>query len=299
MKSLTLLTILILLLGTGYIGFSILTFEPDTPQRYDLSIQTPETLDEVKNKSQQILSVQEEQRKANIISSLKRGITLYDNSWMNAPVQAQTMKETLEAAIKISRIPVYYPVSSFLGIGASNFPSYNVLEPVSMLVSQVQDGAEEGTISSISCADADQGFILGDTGDNALSCNLTTNDKTRVFLSGPGNDSINVRGNAIINSGTGNDKIQSGPEFTMIYVEPNFGKDTINMDCGEAQIQLPNSPTSKTLPWSKPFSHFIVFDPRLSKRDITITGNTLKHNNTGDEITLSENCFNIIFTATE
>lgn len=296
MKSLTLLTILILLLGTGYIGFSILTFEPDTPQRYDLSIQTPETLED---KSQQVLSVQAEQRKANIISSLKRGITLYDNGWMNAPVQAQTMKETLEAAIKISRIPVYYPVSNFSGISAPNFPSYNVLEPVSMLVSQVQEGAEEGTISSASCANADHGFILGDTGDNALSCNLATDDKTRVFLAGPGNDSISVRGNAIINSGTGNDEIISGPEFTMIYVEPNFGTDSINMDCSKAEIQPLNTPTSKTLPWSEPFSHYIVFDPRLSKKDITITGNTLKHNNTGDEITLSANCFNIIFTATE
>lgn len=299
MKSLTLLTILILMLGTGYIGFSILTFEPDTPQRYDLSIQTPESIDAIKGPSQEILSVQAEQKKADIISAMKKGISKYDESWIVAPTQAQTIKETLEGAIKLNKIPTYYPVSNFAGALQLNSLTYNVLQPVSGQMIEVSTSSETNDVSSITCETQKLGFLLGDTGDNNLSCDLPTNNRLRVHLTGPGNDTISVRGNALINAGTGNDTIKAGPEFTMVYVEPNFGQDTVNIDCNIGAIGSLNDPIEDLVPWKKGFIHYIVFDPRISRKDIKVSGNILSNTATGDKITLSKNCFNIVFTAVE
>ena len=83
----------------------------------------------------------------------------------------------------------------------------------------------------------------------------------------------------------------------MIYVEPNFGADTVEMDCSQSHLNLLDQATLGIVPWSHEYVHFIVFDSRISKEDVIISGNVIKHKITGDRMTFNENCFNVIFAS--
>ncbi len=295
MRNLVLLTILILLAGAGYIGFSVLTFEPDIPQHYSLSLKTLGNTLDADNDDQGALSNQNEKIKDEIIVLLKGGISKYDKNWVNPPVQVTTISSTLTTSIKKGVLPVFYPTSNFSSSNLSSVQSYKPLIPVSPMIEQVSETLGEAVISEVRCSDPTSGFILGDTGDNMLACDQPTRTDVRFYMSGPGNDTIDARGNAIIDGGAGNDKIKSGPELTLIYVEPNFGLDSIQMSCDHSKISLTDQNMLDILPWNYEFVHFIIFDPRISKKDVSIIDNKIKHNVTGDQIVMNQNCFNIVF----
>ncbi len=299
MRSLVLLTILILLCGAGYIGFSILTFEPETPQRYNLTVQITESTDSIGGGNQMIFSTEDRVKKDRMVRVLKEGILDSERAWGNAPEQLGTIHSIFMTTIKTGVLPVFYPVSNYSDPIISLPQEYKILKPVSSTTLQVSVNTGEDTISAIICGSQQAGFIFGDTGDNNLVCETSTETDVRFFLSGPGNDQVIVRGNAVIDGGVGDDKIQAGPELTMIYVSPNFGSDTIEMNCDESQIVVDPQEVLKSVPWDYNFIHFIVFDPRISKKDISVTGNVIEHKITGDKILMNQNCFNIVFASEE
>ncbi|MGB1077141.1 MAG: hypothetical protein ACPG05_02455 [Bdellovibrionales bacterium] len=294
MRSFILLTVLILLGGFGYIGFSVLTYEAETPIRYDLT--PPSAEDEIAEKKALELSPEDQKRKDEIMSFLKTALDAYNTEWSAFPVQVSDVSLALLSAIQSNDLPTFYPISSH-----SNTPSvaeYRTIMPVSAMIQQVPENMDEGVVSIAQCETGSEGFILGDTGRNTLSCKKPTREKFRLYFSGPGDDTINVRGNALINSGSGNDVIEVGPEFTMIYVEPNFGMDSIKMDCTKANEVASNS--NPAIPdWKYDFKHFLIFDSRIAKDDVSVSGTAIRHDVTGDQITLNENCLNIVFLSEE
>ena len=296
MRAFALLTILIMLGGAGYIGFSVISFEPEELPRYNLS-STSNDSDILDSNEQGALNVQAQHKRDLIVNTMTDGILKYDQGWIELPAQATTISSTIVASIKRGLLPIYYPVSNFQGMAIKAQQNYLTIELMSQDIAQVPDGAEEGALSTAQCASEKDGFILGDTGANILDCDKRTYARTRFYLSGPGNDQVNVRGNAIIDAGTGNDKITAGPEFTMIYVAPNFGSDIIKMDCSQSHLNLMDQTTLDIVPWSHEYVHFVVFDSRISKEDVIISDNVIKHKITGDRMTFNKNCFNVVFAS--
>ena len=288
MRSLVLLTILILLCGIGYIGFSVLTFEPEVSKNYSLELS--ENVNENILDDDLDLSEQEELRRDQIVTVLKSGIEKYNREWSSFPDQVESMSAPLIAAIKSGILPVLYPLTSSMG----STMEYKALIPVSSDIAQVPENADVDAVSAAQCVNSLEGFVLGDTGRNELSCEEETRSFVRFYSAGPGDDIIKARGNSIINPGPGNDQIQSGPELTVIYLEPNFGVNNLVINCSSSVANL-TGPKKNLIPWSYEFTHFIVIDPKISKEDIEISTNALKHKVTGDQILFNQKCFNVVF----
>ncbi len=299
MRSLIFLSALIILCGLGYIGFSMLTYEPETIRRYNVS-NINNTNQEYTEEENRELSSTNQKKKDAIIAILKPAIELYSTELSNTPSQVRSLSLSILNAIKQGSLPILYPLSNHEPStqSISYWHEYTTINSVSREVSQVPETADDDKISLAECNSGNEGFLLGDTGKNKLSCTKDTGTNVRFFLGGPGSDIIEAKGNAIINGGSGNDAIIAGSEFTMIFVEPNFGTDTVDVDCIKSKADIRDK-NKNVIPWKYAFTHFIVFDSRVSKDNIVISDNSLEDTITGDKIVLRENCFNVVFLSEE
>jgi len=295
MKSLVFLAILILTAGFAYIGFSVVTFEPEPPRRYNLTVQTDEVdLSGMKPP----LNVQEQKKKDSIVQFFRTAMREYESDWNNIPDQAQGVITAMKVAIMQGKLPAYYPVSSYFSTDILDVSrNYTILRPLSRASAVVSDTAQEDALSEATCTEG-EGFLIGDTGSNVLRCNRPTNESMRVYLSGPGDDQIMARGNALIDAGPGNDRIILGKELAIIYVSPNFGSDIVKVDCAPSPVIIREAvDIQRVIPWQHEYANMIVFDSQIAKKDITISDNTLTHNTSGDSIVINDNCFNVVFMA--
>ncbi len=296
MKNIVLSAVFIIILGFGYIGFSVVSFEPEPPRRFDLSAQQTYDIEQLKDDAQ--LTEEEVNQKERIVNLLKTTVSNYESVWQDAPMQAENFLEAFDSSVKNGSLPVFYPLSNATSGPTQSLLSYETLAPVSTVAANVPDNAEEGVVSEAKCTGL-EGYIVGDTGRNRLTCEASFGKEVVVHLAGPDDDQIYATGNSIIDAGSGNDAIQAGPEFTMIYVSPDFGKDILRIDCLNAEPNLPDSKTLKDVPWTYDYVHFVVFAPQIAKETIEVSENTIRHVNGEDQIVFNEACFNVVFLSQE
>ena len=101
-------------------------------------------------------------------------------------------------------------------------------------------------------------------------------------------------GNVIVDGGTGNDSLTLGPGRKIMIFSQAWGQDHITIDCTGAEIEKSKLPAF-AIPWNYDFSNFLVFGQGIQPEDLKFNGLEIEHVSSGDKITFSDYCFNIVF----
>jgi hypothetical protein len=139
--------------------------------------------------------------------------------------------------------------------------------------------------------------MVGDMLANKFLCdpNLKPLSGDKIYLGGPGDDVIrHTMGNVIVDGGTGNDSLALGPGRKIMIFSQGWGKDRITLDCTGAEVQKNQLPAF-AIPWNYDFSNFLIFGPGIQPEDLKFNGLEIEHITSGDKITFSDYCFNIVF----
>tara|TARA_Y100000031_G_scaffold77340_1_gene85137 strand:+ start:168538 stop:169410 length:873 start_codon:yes stop_codon:yes gene_type:complete len=287
MKQLIILTIAILVMGALYIGYATLTFSPDPIQ--PLAVQEEAVVvDPEKEKSDALLSSPEVQaRREQAASLIIQGIQTYEDQWAEAPVQAQFMRNTFLQMIKKGALPVYYPITVENGQPVSP----ELLEFASSSKTQVDpNSAIQATCGPSSTV------MIGSTESDRFVCPLNNSDAARIFATGPGNDVVATGGGAaLIDIGTGDNTVRAGPGITLIFVEKLDGETKIEMDCQDASMRGRALATDYPLPWTYQYRHFVIMGPQINKEALVISDNLIRDPVGGGALSMSGNCFNVLF----
>ncbi len=101
----------------------------------------------------------------------------------------------------------------------------------------------------------------------------------------------------IIYAGPGNDVIDAGWGNDLIFFNYGWGEDAVEKTCHYAPYRPQDSAGSTKVDWSTnwPYKNFIVFGQDIAEDDIVRVDNKLVHKQTGDSITLKNDCFNTVF----
>jgi hypothetical protein len=103
-----------------------------------------------------------------------------------------------------------------------------------------------------------------------------------------------LEGNAIINPGSGNDVITAGTGRLLLVLEDGWGNDTLTFSCQDAEVFPNDIPKDFPVPWVQKSINFIVLSPRINRADVEWNGNVLTNKTTGDTLSVSQNCFNVV-----
>ncbi len=274
-----------------YTAYGLMTFEPDpaTPFAFAEPVVPPEYNADGTASASAAADPQRQQTDA-AMAQLTQAITLYQSYERDASQQAASTLSILNTAIFNGRMPAYL-LSPVKGTGRSF--ELITLDPTK--TTAIRSGE-----SVLSCGAGTNLFdiLVGDNGDNQLTCDALAASTAldRVFLGGPGNDTINSAfGNRIVNAGTGDDTITVGPGRTIIILDDAWGKDALNVDCTGARVNPETEvPKDFPIPWVQPNMNFILLSPRINPNDVTWNGLTLTNRTTGDTLSVNENCFNLI-----
>ena len=82
-----------------------------------------------------------------------------------------------------------------------------------------------------------------------------------------------------------------------MFFNYGWGQDVVGKTCHFAPYRPQDSAGAKRVTWSAewPYKNFIVFGKDIASDDIVRVRNKLVHTQTGDSITLENDCFNIVF----
>jgi hypothetical protein len=140
-------------------------------------------------------------------------------------------------------------------------------------------------------------IMIGDMLANKFLCDpkLRPLDGDQIYLGGPGEDVIrHTMGNVIVDGGTGNDSLALGPGRKIMIFSQGWGKDRITLDCAGAEVQKNQLPAF-AIPWKYDFSNFLIFGQGIQPEDLKFNGLEIEHITSGDKVTFSDYCFNIVF----
>lgn len=101
----------------------------------------------------------------------------------------------------------------------------------------------------------------------------------------------------IIYAGPGDDVIEAGWGNDLLFFNYGWGRDTVEKTCTRAAYRPQDSSGSTKVAWSRdwPDKNFLVFGKSISRSDIVRVKDKLVHKETGDSITLKDDCFNVVF----
>jgi hypothetical protein len=304
-KSITIL-IVIIAAAALFTLFKLASFEADQPEPFVFAEPklpegaTPDQVINAPTEAENDLTPEQKQQKAMAVSQLESALALYKGYEKNVPPQAAATISALSQMVLEGKLP-----GQFLSVKEAGSPLrvFEVLK-LSPQNSQIEEGKEEASsISSLSCLDKTPlgAILVGNENDNELVCDLLGLDparrptEDRLFLGGPGNDRIqDTVGNRLINGGSGDDQISVGSGRTLIFLEAGWGKDTLTVDCVGAEVSPSEIPSGFPIPWTYKYSNFIVLGPGINGTDVAWDGLALKNTSTGDSLTVTQNCFNVV-----
>lgn len=303
-RTLVFWAILIFLAGGAYTLFGILTFEPERPP--PLQFDSVETLiarnqDEAKAKAGGVdttLSPADEQRKMKAVTEVQQVVAEYEAVTPTLPVPAVPIMQVLTEYTRTGALPPRF-VDAPDRATQYQFDGSNVMNtidnpgPLMNCEGNVGLGLNpEATVPAT--------ILIGNETANSLTCTAAASQAStiRMFLGGPGDDQLtNAGAAAVFVPGSGNDKMQQGSGAALVYLEEGWGNDTLAVDCASAQLDQSRIPADLAYPWHFQFRHFLIFSPRIAEGDIAWdpTQNSLKNVRTGDTLTTSGKCLNMIF----
>ena len=291
-----LLAALIIACGAVYVFFGMVSFEPD-PVR-PMAIQEEPEINIAEQSEIQAYDPQTQAALQTAIENLKVTIESYNNEWARLPDQTYSLSQIVLPLVKQNRLPALYP-----NLSVTTSP-FHLLVPINLRAESFMEMAEPlaGTdFNSYNCASARTipSIFIGDSARNIIACNISSiGDQYRLFTTGPGDDVIETAGSpAIIDAGSGNDRIAAGPQQTILVFQDGFGRDTVAMDCSRAPSSLKPFDPNWPIPWRNNFTHFVVFGPLVPRDDIEVIGNVIRHKRTDDQIEFNNMCFNVVFAS--
>ena len=142
----------------------------------------------------------------------------------------------------------------------------------------------------------DRDFLIveGGAGSNVVGCAW---GNQMYFMRGGDDEIDDSWEDDIINAGPGNDIIDAGWGNDIVFFNYGWGEDQLRKTCTGAAYVPQNTARASTVRWSQDWSYknFIVFGKDIRRDDIVAIGNKLVHRETGDSVTVSGNCFNLVF----
>lgn len=295
MRNAIALLIVIVVALVAYTGYGLFTFEPQraAPFVFADPVLPPELLAEQQRAAADaIVMTPEQQAQTNAaIAQVSQAVTLYRSYEQGANAQAASTFAFLNTAVLNGQLPAYL-LSQGFDINRKRSFELITLDP-----KNVQSIASPD--QKLSCERPGGGafdILIGDGRNNTLECSAeAAGVHDRVFLGGPGNDTItSTTGNRIISAGTGDDTITVGPGRTIILLDDSWGKDTLTVSCTDAAVMKEEIPANFPVPWVHQYTNFIVLSPRMRLTDVAWSGTVLMNKVTGDTLSVSENCFNLI-----
>lgn len=276
-----------------YTAYGLMTFEPDPATPFTFAEPAP-LADPAATTATATTTTgtppADAQQTSAAMTQMTQAITLYQSYEKEATPQAISTFSILNAAVFNGRLPAYLISQSLNSAQVRNFDLIT-LDPKKFTAIRSGD-------ASLNCGVGAATFdiMVGDNGDNRIQCDGGTSTRDQMFLGGPGNDDlISDRGNRIINAGTGDDKITAGPGRTIIILDDAWGKDTLMIDCTASKINLQAElPQNFPIPWVQPYTNFILLSPRINPNDVEWNGLVLTNKTTGDTLSVSEKCFNLV-----
>lgn len=295
MKLIFSLLALVILGLAGYTLFQLSSFEPKMPAPlvFDevadptMMASTPATMQEIPLTPQQ----QEQSKKS--VEIITDAVTKFKSLEEQAPSTIKPTLSVLNAAMASVRLSVNL-LSPTVGQNGKRSIVPLVLDlssqqsTESLKADNLNCELNGGKISSV---------LLGDPKNNTLAC--ASNDFAlnldQLFIGGMGDDVINDSfGNRIVNAGGGNDIITLGRGRSIVVLEEGWGQDTLTLDCTGSKIEKSEIPDNSVIPWTAPFSNFVVMSPRISQTDLVWDGMTLKRKGSSDSLTVNDKCFTLV-----
>lgn len=297
-QSITLLVIILIGLVL-YTVYGLVTYEPQraAPFVFAEPQLPPELVEMQKAEAADAtpLTAAQQQQASAAVAQISQAINLYQTYEKDAKPQALNTFESINTAVLNGKLPAYLLSQS---LDPQQLRSFELIT-----LDPKKNVSIQGTDVSVNCQKdaALYDIVTGDNGDNRLECNAPASVVAldRVFLGGPGNDTIvSAFGNRIIDAGTGDDNITAGPGRTIILLDDAWGKDTLTVDCAQTTIQKDEIPANFPVPWTNEYTNFIVLSPSLNRADISWNGLVLTNKSTGDTLSVNQNCFNLISAST-
>ena len=290
MRIIIIAIILILAAAGLYTAYGVLTFEAEKPRPLVFTEPTPESLQALgvlpkDDQTAVVLSTEQQQQTQKAVAKISDAITEYQKLQVGVPLRLKGTLETVNSAIASGRMPAY-----FLSTKDNNgIRKYEILDYDTRQITEAPSSP-----ASLTCSESTSIF-LGNDGNDSLTCANGGRPGDQIFIGGPGNDVISdAAGNRIINPGSGDDTITLGPGRTIIVLDEVWGHDTLTVDCTGADIQPGEAATDFPVPWVSPYMNFIVLNPRISKGVVQWNGNVLTNTESGDTLSISQNCFTLI-----
>ncbi len=211
------------------------------------------------------------------------------------PITFATPREllsSLDAYRNKGLIPSLMPASGRGGQGLDVAAWYSLSDYRSAYTRRVPTGITKDACNG----GRDQDFLIieGTDGINDVKCSW---GKQMYFTRG-GDDRIDDSWeDDIIYAGTGNDIIDAGWGNDLLFFNYGWGQDAVEKTCHNAPYRPQDSVGARKVNWSAewPYKNFIVFGKDVARDDIVRVNNKLVHKQTGDSITLKNDCFNLVF----
>lgn len=291
MRIIVVFIILILISAGLYTAYGIVSFEPEKPAPLVFEEPNPESLRSLgiipqDSKTAVQLSPEQQDQAQAAVDKISEALTVYKQYEDESTLRVKDTLSILTGAMGSGRLPAY-----FLTVKDTLHPERTFemlkLNPANSLETTA-------TQKTLNCTNASS-VMIGNDQDDVLGCSSTDTTFDRVFIGGPGNDTItDTFGNKIINPGSGNDMISLGAGRNIIVLEPSWGKDKVMVDCKGAVVADDEVPKDFPVPWVSKFTNFIVLSPRISKDSVKWKGNTLTNSESGDTLLVNENCFTLV-----
>ncbi|MDJ0793254.1 MAG: hypothetical protein QNI98_03335 [Woeseiaceae bacterium] len=222
----------------------------------------------------------------------------YANMQRRSDVKAITFANSgeLVAALDAYRnkglIPSLMPASGRGGRGLDVAEWYSLSDYRGAYTRRVPTGITEDACNG----GRDHEFLIidGTNGTNSVKCAW---GKQMYFTRG-GDDHIDDSWeDDVIYAGTGNDTIDAGWGSDLLFFNYGWGQDVVEKTCHNAAYRPQDSAGARKVNWSTnwPYKSFIVFGRDVSREDIVRVDNKLVHKQTGDSVTLKNDCFNIVY----
>lgn len=287
--------VIVIALGTiGYMFWGIATREPTPLPRLtfdqnapDPAANLPEVIGAGQTQALPDIPLTPEQKKQadEAVAKISEAVTGYRDLQRSLPRPASDALSVLNAGIVSGRLPAYF-------LSTSIPRQFETLK----LDAQALVTTEEEGKSDIFCQ-GNQSILIGNDLANTISCenpaSLPANDK--LIMGGPGDDTIkDITGNRIINPGSGDDAITVGKGRTVIVLDEGWGNDKVTIDCTDAKVTPDQIPAGFPVPWTAPFTNFIVLSPQIAPSSISWQGNVLNNSVTGSTLSVNENCFTLV-----
>ncbi len=301
MRPILFLLAVILIALCAYTAYGLATFEAD--KHYEFVFAEPKLPPDIVGLSQQkeadpSLTPEMAKQTEAAVTQMSQAVSLYQGYERTAPQQAASTFSIINSAVLNGKLPAYLLSATKNPTGVRAFESLTLNTGSTAVLDEKSKGS---VINCATTATSVADILIGDAGDNNIKCDaplgLTSVD--RMFLGGPGDDMItSAVGNAIINAGSGNDIITVGDGRLVLILEDGWGNDTLTFSCKDAEVSPSQIPPGFPVPWVQKNVNFIVLSPRINPADIVWEGNVLTNNTTGDTLSVTQNCFNVVGSTT-